>query len=121
VTGSGAPTMGMVYKLVERDGIPVAKKSEGKNSVGGRKHAVRRHDPDGTATAEVVSSAPITPRDGDRDLVVPLMRAGTLCRDASPVEALTAARAHHEQVRTALPPEAWALSRGECALETVTA
>jgi nicotinate phosphoribosyltransferase len=121
VTGSGAPTMGMVYKLVERDGVPVAKKSEGKNSVGGRKHAVRRHDPDGTATAEVVSSAPITPRDGDRDLVVPLMRAGTLCRDASPVEALTAARAHHEQVRTALPPEAWALSRGECALETVTA
>src|SRR3954470_18363550 len=36
VTGSGAPTMGMVYKLVERDGVPVAKRSEGKNSVGGR-------------------------------------------------------------------------------------
>jgi nicotinate phosphoribosyltransferase len=120
VTGSGAPTMGMVYKLVERDGIPVAKKSEGKNSVGGRKHAVRRHDPDGTATAEVVSSAPITPRDGDRDLVVPLVRAGAVCSPATPSEALTAARAHHEQVRTALPPEAWALSRGECALETVT-
>jgi nicotinate phosphoribosyltransferase len=120
VTGSGAPTMGMVYKLVERDGVPVAKKSEGKNSVGGRKHAVRRHDPDGTATAEVVSSAPITPREGDRDLVVPLMRAGALCSDASPAEALTAARAHHEQVRTALPQEAWALSRGECALETLT-
>jgi nicotinate phosphoribosyltransferase len=121
VTGSGAPTAGMVYKLVERDGVPVAKKSEGKNSVGGRKHAVRRHDPDGTATAEVVSSAPITPRDGDRDLVVPLVRAGAVCRSGTPAEALTEARAHHEQVRTALPPEAWALSRGECALETVTA
>jgi nicotinate phosphoribosyltransferase len=36
VTGSGAPTAGMVYKLVERDGVPVAKRSEGKNSVGGR-------------------------------------------------------------------------------------
>ena len=121
VTGSGAPTAGMVYKLVERDGVPVAKKSEGKNSVGGRKHAVRRHDADGTATAEVVSSAPITPRDGDRDLLVPLVRAGEPCRDLSPVEALAEARAHHERARAALPQEAWALSRGECALETVAA
>ena len=121
VTGSGAPTAGMVYKLVERDGVPVAKKSEGKNSVGGRKHAVRRHDADGTATAEVVSSAPIAPRDGDRDLVVPLVRNGELCRELSPIEALAEARAHHERVRAALPQEAWALSRGECALETVTA
>src|SRR5215213_2289521 len=120
VTGSGAPTMGMVYKLVERDGIPVAKKSEGKNSVGGRKHAVRRHDPDGTATAEVVSSAPITPRDGDRDLVVPLLRAGELCEQLSPADALARARAHHERVRQALPQEAWALSRGEPVLETVS-
>jgi nicotinate phosphoribosyltransferase len=121
VTGSGAPTAGMVYKLVERDGVPVAKKSEGKNSVGGRKHAVRRHAPDGTATAEVVSSTPIAPRDGDRDLVVPLVRDGAVCTDATPAELLTRARAHHEQVRTALPPEAWALSRGEPILETVTA
>src|SRR5919112_4564767 len=44
VTGSGAPTAGMVYKLVERDGVPVAKKSKDKVSVGGRKFAVRRHD-----------------------------------------------------------------------------
>src|SRR3712207_840149 len=50
VTGSGAPTMGMVYKLVERDGVPVAKRSLGKPSVGGRKSAVRRHDASGTAT-----------------------------------------------------------------------
>ncbi|TFV85996.1 nicotinate phosphoribosyltransferase [Blastococcus sp. CT_GayMR16] len=121
VTGSGAPTAGMVYKLVQRDGVPVAKKSEGKNSVGGRKHAVRRHASDGTALAEVVSSAPITPRDGDRDLVVPLVRAGATCSDVTPAEAMAQARAHHEQVRAALPPEAWALSRGECALETVTA
>jgi nicotinate phosphoribosyltransferase len=121
VTGSGAPTVGMVYKLVERDGVPVAKKSEGKNSVGGRKHAVRRHAADGTALAEVVSSAPITPQDGDRDLVVPLVRAGAVCSDATPAEALVQARAHHERVRTALPPEGWALSRGEPVLDTVSA
>src|SRR3954469_15827301 len=120
VTGSGAPTMGMVYKLVQRDGVPVAKKSEGKNSVGGRKHAVRRHSGDGTALAEVVSSEPIPAQDGDRDLVVPLVRGGAVCSEATPVEALRRARAHHEQVRTALPPEAWALSRGEPVLDTVT-
>jgi nicotinate phosphoribosyltransferase len=120
VTGSGAPTMGMVYKLVARDGVPVAKKSEGKNSVGGRKSAVRRHDAAGTATAEVVSSAPIEPRDGDRDLVLPLVRGGAVLDAATPAEALAAARAHHERVRAALPPEAWALSRGECAIEVST-
>ncbi|MGY2074971.1 nicotinate phosphoribosyltransferase [Blastococcus sp. SYSU DS0828] len=121
VTGSGAPTAGMVYKLVERDGIPVAKRSEGKNSVGGRKHAVRRHDADGTAVAEVVSSTPVGPRDGDRDLVVPLVRGGALCADVSPAEALRLAREHHARVREALPAEAWALSRGEPVLETVPA
>jgi nicotinate phosphoribosyltransferase len=121
VTGSGAPTAGMVYKLVERDGVQVAKKSKDKVSVGGRKYAVRRHDGDGTAVAEVVSSEPIEPRDGDRDLVVPLVEAGERCSPVSPVEALAEARAHHERARAALPPEAWALSRGEPALDTVTA
>ncbi|RBY79823.1 nicotinate phosphoribosyltransferase [Geodermatophilus sp. TF02-6] len=121
VTGSGAPTAGMVYKLVERDGVPVAKRSEGKNSVGGRKSAVRRHDALGTATAEVVSSAPIRPQDGDRPLVVALVRGGEPCAPAPPREALVTARAHHERVRSALPAEAFALSRGECAIDTVTA
>jgi nicotinate phosphoribosyltransferase len=121
VTGSGAPTMGMVYKLVERNGVPVAKKSKDKVSVGGRKHAVRRHDADGIALAEVVSSRPIAHRDGDRDLVVPLVRDGALCSPRTPAEALDEARAHHERARAALPQEAWALSRGEPALETVNA
>jgi nicotinate phosphoribosyltransferase len=120
VTGSGAPTAGMVYKLVERDGVQVAKKSKDKASIGGRKYAARRHDDDGTALAEVVSSAPISPRPGDRDLVVPLVEGGEVCSPVSPVEALAEARAHHERARAALPPEAWALSRGEPVLDTVT-
>ena len=49
VTGSGAPTAGFVYKLVaiaQDDGpdaplVPVAKKSTGKSTVGGRKWAYR--------------------------------------------------------------------------------
>jgi nicotinate phosphoribosyltransferase len=119
VTGSGAPTAGMVYKLVERDGVQVAKKSTAKNSIGGRKSAVRRHGRDGLALAEVVSSRAIQPRNGDRDLVVPLVRGGERCSDVTPAEAMAEARAHHERAREALPPEAWALSRGEPVLETV--
>lgn len=42
VTGSGHPTAGFVYKLVEINGRPVAKKSHGKISVGGRKFPYRR-------------------------------------------------------------------------------
>ncbi|ADB74088.1 nicotinate phosphoribosyltransferase [Geodermatophilus obscurus] len=121
VTGSGAPTAGMVYKLVARDGVPVAKRSEGKNSVGGRKSAVRRHDASGTATAEVVTSEPVLPRDGDRSLLVELVRGGELCAPATPREALAAARAHYERARDAMPAEAFALSRGDCAIETLTA
>ena len=55
VTGSGAPTAGLVYKLVEVDGRPVAKRSEHKESHGGRKTAYRAHKPTGTAIEEVVS------------------------------------------------------------------
>ena len=54
VTGSGAPTAGMVYKLVEVDGRPVAKRSEHKSTHGGRKIALRRHRATGTATEEVL-------------------------------------------------------------------
>jgi nicotinate phosphoribosyltransferase len=121
VTGSGAPTMGMVYKLVERDGVAVAKRSLGKPSAGGRKSAVRRHDASGTATAEVVTSEPVLPRDGDRPLIVELVRGGEICTPASPREALAAARAHHQRAREAMPAEAFALSRGDCAIDTLTA
>jgi nicotinate phosphoribosyltransferase len=119
VTGSGAPTVGMVYKLVEREGVPVAKNSEGKRSVGGRKYAVRRHDADGVATAEVVSSAPLTAGEHDRDLIVPLVHAGELVDPRTPAEALRAARELHERMRSTLPPEAWSLSRGEPVLDTL--
>ena len=56
VTGSGAPTAGFVYKLVDVDGRPVAKRSEHKESHGGRKFAYRVHKPTGTAIEEVVVS-----------------------------------------------------------------
>ena len=77
VTGSGAPTASLVYKLVEVDGRPVVKRSENKATVGGRKTAVRRHKPTGTATEEVVVSqgAP-EPAPHDRPLQRPYLRRG---------------------------------------------
>lgn len=56
VTGSGHPTAGMVFKLVQRtdpDGVvhQVAKKSSGKKSVGGFKYAYRAFE-DGVITDE---------------------------------------------------------------------
>ena len=54
VTGSGAPTASMVYKLVEVDGIPVQKRSSHKESHGGRKAALRLSRPTGTITEEIV-------------------------------------------------------------------
>jgi nicotinate phosphoribosyltransferase len=115
VTGSGAPTAGFVYKLVEVEGRAVAKRSEDKSTRGGRKTAVRRHRPTGTATAEVVH-AQGTPeaRDGDRPLQVPYVRAGR----PVDVPSLSASREHLQHVLTTLPWEGLSLSRGEPAIPT---
>jgi nicotinate phosphoribosyltransferase len=116
VTGSGAPTAGFVYKLVEVDGRPVAKRSEDKATRGGRKTAVRRHRGTGTATAEVVRSqgAP-SAEDGDRQLQVPLVRDGERLVPSD----LEAARAHLQTAMTGLPWEGLKLSRGEPAIPTL--
>lgn len=115
VTGSGAPTAGFVYKLVEVDGRAVAKRSEDKSTRGGRKTAVRRHRATGTATEEVVH-AQGTPeaRDGDRPLQVPHVRAG----QPVDVPSLSASREHLQHVLTTLPWEGLSLSRGEPAIPT---
>ena len=83
--------------------------------------AVRRHDADGMATAEVVSSgADRAPGTATATWSSRWSAAASCVDPADPAEALARARAHHEQVRAALPPEAWALSRGEPVLDTVT-
>ncbi len=120
VTGSGAPTAGMVYKLVARkddDGtwVSVAKASRSKTSVGGRKYALRRLDERGAAQAEVIGIGERPVNDGnDRELLVPLMRGGEAVGDLS----LEAARARHEASVAELPARARRLSRGEPAIPT---
>lgn len=122
VTGSGAPTAGLVYKLVEVDGRPVAKRSASKESRGGAKSALRRYKPTGTATEEVVhhrgamgSTGP-EPGPHDRVLPVPLMRGG------EPVAGLPTLEQSREHLRAALvsvPWEGLKLSKGDPAIPTV--
>ncbi len=120
VTGSGAPTAGMVYKLVEVEGRPVAKRSEHKATHGGRKTALRRHRPTGTATEEVLVPGG-TPELGEHDrlLQVPLVRDGSRVGGRSGGPALEAARDHLRRVLRTVPWEGLKLSRGEPALPTV--
>ncbi|MEU8761216.1 nicotinate phosphoribosyltransferase [Streptomyces sp. NPDC048659] len=123
VTGSGHPTCSMVYKLVARASsadpkaplVPVAKKSVGgKASVGGRKWAARRTDAAGVAEAEVVGTGPVPAALADRQLLVELVKGGTVVAR----EPLEAARSRHIAARAGLPMSAIQLSRGEPVLPT---
>jgi nicotinate phosphoribosyltransferase len=117
VTGSGAPTAGMVYKLVEVDGRPVAKRSEHKGTHGGRKTAVRRHRPTGTATEEIVAALRVPePRPGDKALQVPLLRAG---KRVEGIGTLAEARERLAAALVTVPWEGLKLSGGEPAIPTV--
>lgn len=116
VTGSGFPTAGFVYKLVEVEGRPVAKRSEDKTTRGGRKFAVRRHRDSGTATGEVVRvHEPPLPQPGDRALQAGFVRDGELVD----VPSLEQSRDHLRHVLTTLPWEGLALSKGEPAIPTI--
>ncbi|MBB6378677.1 nicotinate phosphoribosyltransferase [Pseudonocardia eucalypti] len=118
VTGSGAPTAGMVYKLVEVDGRPVAKRSSAKESRGGRKSAMRRYKPTGTALEEVVHRAdsPLPAGPHDRVLPVPLMRGGQRVAD---LETLEQSRERLRAALVSVPWEGLKLSKGDPAIPTV--
>jgi putative nicotinate phosphoribosyltransferase len=109
VTGSGHATAEFVYKLVEIDGRPVAKASEGKVSHGGRKSASRELA-DGLATREVLSTKGNGP---GRPLQVRVVRDGSVVHRPS----LEEIRAHHLAARSELSGEALAMSDGPPALE----
>lgn len=121
VTGSGAPTAGMVYKLVARADdagamVGVAKQSKDKVSVAGRKYALRRRNARGVAEAEVVGIGEPPQDDGDdRVLLVPLVQDGRVVSTAT----LEDARARHSASRAELPAAALRLQRGEPAIPTL--
>ena len=121
VTGSGSPTVGLVYKLVAHEAadgsmLSVAKASKDKKSVGGRKYAMRRRSASGVAQAEVLGIGEPPANDGDdRELLVPLITAGERVYDAT----LQDARERHAVSRAELPPTAMQMSRGEPCIPTI--
>ena len=130
VTGSGAPTAGMVYKLVARQDagggwVAVAKTSTDKGSKGGRKAAFRTLD-EGTATSELIvvsdgfeELSPASRHPDARPLLVTLVEQGETDAGYEGAAGVAAARAHHARVREELPVRALALSRSDPALPTV--
>ncbi|HET9899424.1 MAG TPA: nicotinate phosphoribosyltransferase [Streptosporangiaceae bacterium] len=124
VTGAGAATAGLVYKLVARsaggpDELPVAKRSAGKPTIGGRKWAVRALDESGMAKAEIISSAPPPRLDhAQRDHTRPLLRQLVRNGEIVGAEPLARARTRHQQALAELPASATDISPGGPAIPT---
>ncbi len=123
VTGSGAATAALVYKLVARADAPgagaglrpVAKRSVGKPGRGGRKWAVRQRDSQGQAVGERVTLEPPGLSPTDRPLLRHLVSRGEIIGH----EPLAGARQRHQQALAELPAHAHQLSRGYPAIPTV--
>lgn len=131
VTGSGTPAMGMVYKLVayqneQGEWMSVAKKSEDKVSVGGRKSARRVFDARGVAQTELIllGDGPGGEPEGlehastSREVLVPLVESGTVRPEHVGREGLAAARRRHAESLAELPLVAMSLTRGDPAIPT---
>jgi nicotinate phosphoribosyltransferase len=123
VTGSGAPAVGLVYKLVARtsdsgEWVSVAKKSSHKSNPGGRKTAFRKLA-GGQANEElvVIGSSPHAHTDS-RELIVPLITEGEPAGPATPEGLVLAAREHHARASAELPPEAFSLQPGDPVIPT---
>ncbi|KAB7790419.1 nicotinate phosphoribosyltransferase [Bifidobacterium leontopitheci] len=128
VTGSGAPTCAMVYKLTEREGAdgemqPVAKKSKDKASVPGRKLAYRSYEY-GLADVEHVISgseeqlAAYQPAEGWKDLLVDYVDHGEIDSQYQGHDAITAAHEYRAKALSELPITAQSLMKGEPAIST---
>ncbi|RKN49531.1 nicotinate phosphoribosyltransferase [Micromonospora endolithica] len=113
VTGSGAPTAGLVYKLVEVEGRAVVKRSEHKATIGGRKVAVRRHKPTGTAIEEIVVSQGV-PDHRPHDRL--LQRSYVVGGETVAPPTLDESRDHLRQCLISIPWEGLKLSAGDPAI-----
>ncbi len=124
VTGSGAPTASLVYKLVSReddDGefVDVAKASKSKASVGGRKYALRRRNEHGVATGEVVGIGRPPENDGDdRPLLHQFVAGGEVLDGWTGPRAVVRAAGRHNESMSELPASALRLQRGEAVIPT---
>lgn len=125
VTGSGAPTASMVYKLVARtddDGnfVSVAKAAKNKTSKGGRKYALRKLNERGIASHEIVGVGQRPEDDGnDRPLLQQFIKNGELLPGWTGPEGVQRARRRHADTMKELPGVVNRLQRGEPAIPTI--
>ncbi|MDQ0075373.1 nicotinate phosphoribosyltransferase [Arthrobacter oryzae] len=125
VTGSGAPTASMVYKLVSRtddagEFVSVAKAAKNKASKGGRKYALRKLDERGVATQEIVGVGHRPEDDGnDRQLLQQFIKNGELLPGWTGTEGVIRARQRHMDSMAELPAVVNRLQRGEPAIPTL--
>ena len=125
VTGSGAPTASLVYKLVSRtddagEFVPVAKTAKNKTSRGGRKYALRKLNEHGTATQEIVGIGRRPEDDGnDRPLLQQFIKNGELLPGWTGPEGVQRARRRHAETMKELPAVVNRLQRGEPAIPTI--
>ncbi|WP_261375079.1 nicotinate phosphoribosyltransferase [Arthrobacter sp. KBS0702] len=125
VTGSGAPTASMVYKLVSRtddngDFVAVAKAAKNKTSKGGRKYALRKLNERGTASQEIVGIGHRPDDDGnDRPLLQQFIKNGELLPGWTGPEGVVRARQRHADSMRELPAVVNRLQRGEAAIPTI--
>ena len=129
VSGSGMPTAALVYKLVAREGsggemVPVEKNSADKSTQGGQKWAGRVMA-DGTATTELLVTAPskeialdYLAGQGARPLQHDFVVRGETDTSWFDAGALGRAAARHTESRNQLPYQAWRLSEGDPAIPT---
>ena len=130
VTGSGAPTCAMVYKLTERenaDGVmqPVAKKSKDKATVPGRKLAFRSYEYNLADCEHVISGsedqlAAFRPEEGWKDLLVDFVDHGQIDATWQGHDAIMAAHDYRAKALAELPITAQSLMRGEPVIPTET-
>lgn len=124
VTGSSVPAAGFVYKMVAYENDlgewhAVSKQSAKKTNLGGRKHAVRRHDENRVAVAERISSLrPEETKATDRELLVCLIQEGELGAGLTGKAGVDSARHHHSIAKQALPSNALRLTPGDPAIPT---
>lgn len=129
VTGSGAPTCGMVYKLAERadtDGTmrPVAKKSKDKATVPGRKLAFREYTYNLAECEHVVAGSEdalhgFTAPDNWRNLLVDYVNHGNIDPQYRGHDAIMAAHDYHARTMEQLPIAAQSLMKGEPVIPTM--
>ena len=81
VTSRDDPVVNSVYKLIQHNGIPKIKISEGKITYPGKKQVYRKYDENGKFTIDILMLENETPPKESEPIMTPIMRKGELIYD----------------------------------------